>query len=84
MYSVYRPSKQHLKWIIICRYIFLRFRLKARFASTKFCGLYVEVVQGRRILMFYMYVANVSGYKICAFFGQSAKISIIRLSTRKK
>jgi hypothetical protein len=32
---------------IICRYIFLRFWLRARFASTKFCDLYAEMVQGR-------------------------------------
>jgi hypothetical protein len=43
----------YLKVIIICRYIFLRFWLKMRFASTKFCDLYMEMVQGRHILMFY-------------------------------
>ena len=43
----------YLKVTIICRYIFLWFWFKTRFASTKFCDLYTEMVQGRQILMFY-------------------------------
>jgi hypothetical protein len=43
------------KVTIVCRYIFLRFWLKARFASTKFCCLYSEMVQGLHILVFYSY-----------------------------
>jgi hypothetical protein len=43
----------YLRVTIICRYIFLRFWLKMRFASTKFCDLYTGMVQGRHILMFY-------------------------------
>ena len=42
----------YLKVTIICRYIFLRFWPKTCFAGTKFCDLYVEMVQGRQILMF--------------------------------
>ena len=34
------------KVTIICRYIFLQFQFKTCFASTKFCDLYVEMVQG--------------------------------------
>ncbi len=60
----------YLKVTIICRYIFLRFWLKTRFASTKFCDLYAEMVQGRQTLMFYttvVHIDNVCGYKILRF-----------------
>ena len=40
----------YLKVTIIRRYIFLRFWLKTPFASTKFCDLYTEMVQGQQIL----------------------------------
>jgi hypothetical protein len=43
----------YLRVTIIYRYIFLRFWLETRFASTKFCDLYAKMVQGRHILMFY-------------------------------
>jgi hypothetical protein len=61
---------------IICRYIFLRFRLKIHFASTKFCDLYVEMVQGRQILTFYttmVLIANDCGYKILRFWANPQK-----------
>ncbi len=57
------------KVTIICKYIFLRFWLKTHFASTKFCNLYAEMVQGRQILMHYItmvLIANDCGYKIGA------------------
>ena len=56
---------------IICRYIFLRFWLETPFASTKFCDLNAEMVQGRQILMFYttiVHIANDCGYKILHFW----------------
>ena len=37
----------YLKVTIICRYIFLRIWLEWQFASTKFCNLYVEMVNGQ-------------------------------------
>ena len=40
------------KATIICRYICLRFELKAHFACTIFCDLYAKIVQGRLFLMF--------------------------------
>ena len=66
----------YLKVTIICRYIFLRFGLKTRFASTKFCDLYAEMVQGRQILMLYTTIVhrdNVCGYKILRFGGNPQK-----------
>ena len=60
----------YLKATFICRPIFLQFWLKLCFAKTKFCDLYVEMVQGRQILMFVasiVQIANVSGYKVCVF-----------------
>ena len=67
---MYRCS-MYLKVTIICRYIFLRFWLKTPFASTKFCDLYAEMVQGRQILIFYtiiVHMANDCGYKILRFW----------------
>ena len=40
-------SSKYLKVIIICRYICLRFELKAHFACTIFCDLYAKMVQGQ-------------------------------------
>ena len=36
----------------ICRYICLRFELKAHFTCTIFCDLYAKMVQGRQFIMF--------------------------------
>ena len=58
-----------LRCTIICRYIFLRFWLKNTFC--KYYDLYVEMVQGRQILMFYadvLHIANDCGYKIWPFW----------------
>ena len=66
----------YLKVTIVCRYIFQRFCSKTRFASTKFCDLYAEMVQGRQILMFYttiVHIANVCGYKILRFWANPQK-----------
>ena len=64
----------YLKVTIICRY--MRFWLKTPFASTKFCDLYAEMVQGRQILMFYtimVYMANNCRYKILRFWPNPQK-----------
>ena len=45
------------KVTIICRYC--DFGLKDIFASTRFCGSYLEMVQGRQILMFYTTIVYV-------------------------
>jgi hypothetical protein len=61
---------------IIYRNIFLRFWLKTHFASTKFCVLYAEMVQGRQILKFYttmVHIANDCGYKILRFWANPQK-----------
>ena len=66
----------YLKVTIICRYIFLRFGLETPFASTKFCDLNAEMVQGRQILMFYttiVHIANDCGYKILCFWANPQK-----------
>ena len=66
----------YLKVTIICRYIFLRFWLDTPFASTKFCDLNTEMVQGRQILMFYttiVHIANDCGYKILRFWANPQK-----------
>ena len=66
----------YLKVTIICRYIFLRFGLETPFASTKFCDLNAEMVQGRQILMFYttiVHIANDCGYKILRFWANPQK-----------
>ncbi len=55
----------YVKVKIICRYIFLRFWLRMRFASTK---LYAEMVQGQHIILMHVgIIAHVSGYKILCF-----------------
>ena len=61
---------------IVCRYIFLRFCPETGFASTKFCDLYAEMVQGQKILMFYttiVHIANVCGHKILRFWANPAQ-----------
>jgi hypothetical protein len=61
---------------IICGYIFLQFWLKTHFASTEFCDLYTEMVQGRQILMFYttrVLIANDCGHKILHFWANPQK-----------
>ncbi len=63
----------YLKVTIICRYIFLRFWLKTYSVSTKFCDLYVEMVQGRQILMFYALIDNDCRYKILRFWANPQK-----------
>jgi ABC-type transport system involved in Fe-S cluster assembly fused permease/ATPase subunit len=66
----------YLKVTIICMYIFLRFWVKTHFASTKFCDLYTEMVQGQQILMFYatmVLIANDCGYKILHFWANPQK-----------
>ena len=56
-----------------CRYLRMtnqQFWLK-NFASTKVCDLYVEMVQGRHILMFYVHIAkNFSKVQNFVFLGQ--------------
>ena len=69
-----------LKVTIICRYIFLRFELKTRFVSTKFCNFYAEMVQGRQILMLcttVLQIANVCGYKFLRFWANPQKYQIL-------
>ena len=54
----------------------MRFGLKISFASTKFCDLYTEMVQGRQILMFYttiVHMDNSCGYKILRFWANPRK-----------
>ena len=66
----------YLKVTIICRYIFLQFWLETPFASTKFCDLNVEMVQGRQILIFYttiVHIANDCGYNILRFWANPQK-----------
>ena len=53
MHTFWCIEIKYLKVTIIYKCIFLRFWFKTHFASTKFCDLYVEMVQGRQILMFY-------------------------------
>jgi hypothetical protein len=73
-------SSIYLKVTSICRYIFLRFWLKTQFASTKFCDLYVEMVQGLQILIFYtamVLIANDCGYKFLRFWANPQKYQIL-------
>ena len=70
----------YLKVTIIYRYIFLRFWLKTPFASTKFCDLYAEMVQGQQILIFYtitVHIANDYGYKILRFWANPQKYQTV-------
>ena len=75
----------YLKVTIVCKYIFLRFWLKTPFASAKFCDLYVDVVQGRQILMFLTTIVNIA-INVCEYkilrFGANPQTS--NISTRKK
>ena len=65
----YRYLCYYLKVTTICRYIFLRLQCKAYFASTNFCDLYVEMVQGQLILMFVVHIVTVMfvSTKFCVF-----------------
>ena len=61
----------YFKVTITCGYIFLRFWLKTRFASTIFCDLYEEIVWGRQNLMFYttiVHIDNGCDHKILWFW----------------
>ena len=58
----------YLKVTIICRYIFFAIsHCKAHFASTNFCDLNAEMVQGRLILMFVVHIVMFASTKFCVF-----------------
>ena len=65
--ALFTALQWYLKVTIICRYIFLRFGLKTRFASIKFCDLYADMVQGRQILMFDTTIVHADNVCRCKF-----------------